>query len=373
MEKLRLPGTRRICTAAAPAEPPARPFGLTTMPSIPTRCDSVRHVGCAVSGALSVTTAVEGAFSLVHGPDGCSHQFISLLHSLQMDQGRPGIPRVGSSRLSEREIIFGGIPALSRALDSVFRHHPSVIFIISSCIAETIGDDISEVVGDDPRVPVIPIPIGGFIGGGFASGVNEALIRLAARAPVPPREKSGVAVIGEKNLEFDADAQYLEVKRLMSLLGQSVTVRFVRSMPYESLVDLASARLAVLRDSSVQSAGKYLSDAFMVPSLPAFPTGLSGTRDFLEKAGNLLGCDGKAAAEKEHELQEEVLGSFRSLKGKKGRFGPIPHEALAFAKELANCSGIRIGGDGPVLSVPDPVPAGTAGVRRVLSHWRRIL
>lgn len=342
------------------------------MPVIPTRCDSIRHVGCAVSGALSVTTAVEGSFSLVHGPDGCSHQFISLLHSLQMDQGRPGIPRVGSSRLTEREIIFGGIPALSQALRSVSRHNPSVIFIISSCIAETIGDDISEVVGDDPPVPVILIPIGGFIGGGFESGVNEALVRLAATAPAPG-EKSGVAVVGEKNLEFDADAQYLEVKRLLSLLGQPVTVRFVRSMPYAGLKDLASARLAVLRDSSVHDAGKYLADTFMIPTLPAFPTGLLGTRTFLEKAGSLLGVDGEAAAEKEYDLQQEMLASFRSLKGKKGRFGLLRPDALAFATEIAGSAGIWIGEDGPVLPVPDPLPAGTAGARRVLAQWRRIL
>lgn len=342
------------------------------MPSITTRCDTPRHTGCAVSGALSVTTSIEGAYSLVHGPDGCSHQFVSLFHTLSMDQGLIAFPRVVSSRLSEREVIFGGLPALSCALDRVLSKKPSLVCIITSCIAETIGDDILAVLPQNTPVPIVPIPVGGFIGGGFEAGVTEALLRLGACIP-DTAPTGGVAVIGEKNLEYEADTQFIELKRLLSLIGVKVTVRYVRNMPSDGFLNVAGSRLLIQRDTSVSKVGEYLSLRFGTPVISSFPAGMKSTLDFLREAAGHLGIDPENAIRTEGESQREIISAFSDLAGREGRIVAHGEEALRFGSDLAKSARIVECEGGTPLPVTDPLPTGTAGVRRTLSRWRRAL
>ena len=73
---------------------------------------SSRTEGCTLTGALSVTTSVTDAVSILHGPDGCAHHNFSLLHALHSDNEQLSLPAILSTSLKEQEIIFGGERAL---------------------------------------------------------------------------------------------------------------------------------------------------------------------------------------------------------------------------------------------------------------------
>jgi len=261
------------------------------MTSNPLPASTCRISGCTLTGALSVVTQVTDAVTVVHGPGGCTHHNFSLLYATALDNGRPALPPLVSTGLLETDVVFGGEAALDRTLDKVMAGKPGAVFVLSTCIVETIGDDIEKVCGSKQGCPVIVVPTAGFLGGSFQAGVNNALISIASMAgESAPNGK--VNLIGEKNLEYEVEENYAEVKRLLSRLGLSVNLRFVRSIATQDIGLLGAARLNVLRDPSLVPVGEYLRSRFGTPYVPGFPIGLSGNSSFLAAVAQACGIDG---------------------------------------------------------------------------------
>ena len=244
----------------------------------PSPLDTCRYEGCTLTGALSVTTHVRDAVTVVHGPKGCTHHNFSLLHATSLDNDGIIIPN----------IVFGGEPALDRALDAVSRKNPSAIFVLSTCIVETIGDDVAMVCGADRSIPVIQVPTAGFLGGTFQSGVNNALIALAGMAQ-PCTKNRGVNIIGEKNLEYEVDENFSEVSRLLDEIGLTVNTRFAHDLQADTIAGLGAAQVNILRDPGLIPVGEYLYQRFGTPYIPSFPVGMAATIAFLKTTAGACG------------------------------------------------------------------------------------
>lgn len=94
---------------------------------------------CAPLGACLAFRGVEGAMPLLHGSQGCAtyirRYMISHFHE-PLD--------IASSNFSEEAAIFGGRQNLRTGLENVVRQYsPQLIGIATTCLAETIGDDVS--------------------------------------------------------------------------------------------------------------------------------------------------------------------------------------------------------------------------------------
>jgi nitrogenase molybdenum-iron protein alpha/beta subunit len=333
-----------------------------------------RSAGCTLTGALSVTTHVCDAITVVHGPQGCTHHNFSLLHATSLDNDRVSLPPLVSTGLSETDVIFGGEGALDRTLDEVIARDPGAIFVLSTCIADTIGDDVGMVCGTKAGIPVIVVPTAGFLGGSFQTGVNNALIALAGMAG--PVEGNGrVNIIGEKNLEYEVDENFAEVSRLLALLGLSVNIRFVRDLATDRIASLAAARLNVLRDPSLIPVGEFLQERFGTPYIPAYPVGLSGTVGFLESVAGACGIDCHRAVREERALRQETLDDFADLAGAGISLSPLPPdpEGSRAAQDLVQALGLEVRSSGRPVPVPVTPPIGITGVRRLLHRWRRAL
>jgi len=137
------------------------------MSSNPSPSNSSRFEGCTLTGALSVLTEVRDAVSVIHGPAGCTHHNFSLLHATLLSNDRLEVPRLLSTRLTENGIIFGGEEALETTLARALSLSPASVFVLSTCIVETIGDDVAAVCAKDRGIPVIAVPTAGFLGGVF--------------------------------------------------------------------------------------------------------------------------------------------------------------------------------------------------------------
>jgi len=344
------------------------------MTSNPLPASTCRIAGCTLTGALSVVTQVTDAVTVVHGPGGCTHHNFSLLYATALDNGRPALPPLVSTGLLETDVVFGGEAALDRTLDKVMAGKPGAVFVLSTCIVETIGDDIEKVCGSKQGCPVIVVPTAGFLGGSFQAGVNNALISLAAMAgEAAPNGK--VNLIGEKNLEYEVEENYAEVKRLLSQLGLSVNLRFVRNITTHEIGALGSARLNVLRDPSLVPVGEYLRSRFGTPYVPGFPIGISGNSSFLEDVAHTCGIDGTESVGRERAREEKLLEKFRDMAGSGVFFSPIPPdpEGRIAALDLARKIGLRFSDEGSPVPVPVIPPVGLSGTERLLHRWRRAL
>lgn len=343
------------------------------MSSNPSPSSTPRSDGCTLAGALSVASAVADGITVVHGPAGCSHHHVSLLLTALLD--RPGIrlPVLLSDDLAEADVIFGGEAALGAALDEAVARSPGSIAVLSTCVAEAIGDDCRAVAERVRSVPMVVVPSGGFLGGGFFEGERAALAAyaaLAANLPVPERDEGPVITLaGEKNLEYEADLHAAELDRLLGRLDLGVGLRFVRDAPTAALGLLPGTELLVLREPGVN----VVADRFPVrpgtPRISGFPVGLAATRAFLQSVGRALGLDAGAACEAEASHQEVTLARFGGLSGARVRLGGAPRWAV----EVADALGMVVDAAGETVPVPDPPPVGTAGLARLLARWGRVL
>ena len=216
----------------------------------PLPSNSCRSAGCTLTGALSVTTHVRDAITVVHGPQGCTHHNFSLLHATSLDNDRIALPPLVSTGLSETDVVFGGEGALDRTLDLVIARSPGAVFVLSTCIVETIGDDVGMVCGSRSGCRSLWCRPQASL----ADRSRPGSITRSSPLPVwhDPAEGNGrVNIIGEKNLEYEVDENFAEVSRLLALLGLFVNIRFVHDLATDNIASLGAARLNVLRDPSL--------------------------------------------------------------------------------------------------------------------------
>ena len=93
---------------------------------------------CSPLGASVVYRGIEGCLPLIHGGQGCS----TYIRRYIISHFREPID-IASSNFTESSAVFGGENNLHDALDNVIRqYHPASIGIATTCLAETIGEDI---------------------------------------------------------------------------------------------------------------------------------------------------------------------------------------------------------------------------------------
>ncbi len=352
------------------------------MNSSPSPLNSSRFEGCTLTGALSVLTEVRDAVCIIHGPAGCTHHNFSLLHATLLSSGRLVVPRLLSTNLTENDIIFGGEEALEATIAQALSLSPAPasIFVLSTCIVETIGDDTGAVCAKPRGVPVIAVPTAGFLGGVFDTGIRNALSSVASLAgPGTTDAPLSANLIGEKNLEYGVDENAAEIARLLDRLGIGINLRFVRGIRTHDLDRLGSATVNILREPALETVGEDLRKRFGTPFVASFPTGLSGTCQFLEEVGRACGIDASGAIADERAYQEAMLEKFRDMAGNRVTFqsahpmlGADP-AAETVCAECARALDLTVAPDGVFVPFPYPSPVGTAGLRRMLHGWRILI
>jgi len=276
----------------------------------------------------------------------------------------------------DTEIVFGGEDALRRAVRAAVSQDARSVFVLSSCIAETIGDDVTAVCGESWDVPVIPVATAGFLGGSFQKGVNNALAAIAGLAPNSADENpGGINIIGEKNLEYEVEENYGEVVRLLALLGLDVNMRFVHQIRTDEVARLGSASLNILRDEGLKEIGQRMFRLYGIPAIPSFPAGFSGTISFLNRAARACGRDPARAVAQEQAFQVSVLDEFSDIRG--SSISPDPAAGggagAPALQEVIGLLGMHITPDSTRVSLPFDPPVGTNGIARMLHRWRRAL
>ena len=99
---------------------------------------------CAPLGAGIAFRGIEGCIPLIHGSQGCS----TYIRRYVISHFKEPID-IASSNFSEQSAIFGGGDNLKTALDNLIRQYrPEAIGIATTCLSETIGDDVSLYINE---------------------------------------------------------------------------------------------------------------------------------------------------------------------------------------------------------------------------------
>ena len=94
---------------------------------------------CAPLGACVAYRGVAGCIPLIHGSQGCA----TYIRRYTISHFREPMD-IASSSIVEASTVFGGSALFSTGLDNLIRQYqPAAIGICTSCLSETIGDDVA--------------------------------------------------------------------------------------------------------------------------------------------------------------------------------------------------------------------------------------
>jgi len=256
---------------------------------------------CQPVGALYAALGVHGCLPHSHGSQGCCsyHRTVLTRHYKEPVMA-------ATSSFTEGSSVFGGQANLLTAIETIFTtYDPQIIAVHTTCLSETIGDDIPQIIGKaeaENKIPagkrVIHANTPSYVGShviGFANMAKAFVQYLSQRSGTPNgkvnlipgwvepsdmRElKRLAAVMGVKTITFPDTSGVLDTPLTgrFQLYPQGGT-------PVADLVDAGNS-LATLALGPIASgpAAKLLDTQCKVPcQILGLPIGLRGTDRFVD-------------------------------------------------------------------------------------------
>lgn len=262
---------------------------------------------CMPMGGIMALKGIEQAMVIVHGSQGCStymRRHIAEHFNEPVD--------VGSSSLNEKGTVYGGEANLRKALDNIRKvYQPELIGVVTTCLAETIGEDIARIAAEyrqenNLTMPIVTANTPGY-GGNHSEGYWVTVRRIVETLATDNVRHNKVNVI----IPNISPADIRELKRLLTLMEVEYTllpdISDTLDRPYlavysklpaggTAIEDLrrlggapATIEFGAVLDENV-SPGRYLKDTFGVPlySLP-LPIGIESTDTFIKTLEEISG------------------------------------------------------------------------------------
>ena len=142
---------------------------------------------CTPLGACLAFRGVEGCIPFLHGSQGCS----TYIRRYLISHFREPID-IASSNFHEESAIFGGGRNFTQgALNITRQYQPQLIGAATTCLAETIGEDLGQLIqdlkekhGETAAAPIVHVSTASYRGthmDGFHSAVRELVEQLAEK------------------------------------------------------------------------------------------------------------------------------------------------------------------------------------------------
>ncbi len=178
---------------------------------------------CQPIGAMYAALGIHGCLPHSHGSQGCCSYHRS---TLTRHYKEPVM--AATSSFTEGASVFGGQANLLAAIDTIFAvYDPDIIAVHSTCLSETIGDDLQQITkkaSDDGKIPegkyVIYASTPSFVGShvtGYANMVAGMANQFAEST-------------GEKKSQYNMIAGWMEpsdmreIKRLAKVMGINIVL-----------------------------------------------------------------------------------------------------------------------------------------------------
>ena len=256
------------------------------------------YLRCALYGAAQAALGVTGCCALSHSPQGC-YQLVDTAFGWQDADYTETLTLC--TKLCEDEIVHGGEDVLARTILEAQELDVPVMFVLTACGPEIVGDDIVAVCDDvasQVDFQIVPIQCAGFRGD-QNQGADIALDAMLKQL-VPARSAGGkiprsvclVAPHANANPTWMGDLAW--VKEVLAWLGATATVTLTHDTALQDFATVPALEgCLVLSHDAGQRAADELAASFSVEQwcrdLP-LPIGLANTRRWLAELGERLGA-----------------------------------------------------------------------------------
>jgi nitrogenase molybdenum-iron protein alpha/beta subunit len=253
------------------------------------------YLRCAFYGAAQTALGVTGCCVLAHSPQGC---YLLVNAAFSWQDADYTETHILCTKLCEDEIVHGGEELLSRTILEAQELGVPIMFVLSACGPEIVGDDIVAVCEDmrpDVDFEIVPVECAGFRGN-QNDGTDIALDAILRKLVVGGKEKIPgsvclVAPHANGNPTWMGDLDW--VKDVLNRMGVRVVATLTHDTALSEFQDVTSAQGSiVLSHDAGQKAADYLANEFGVEQfckeIP-LPVGFTNTRRWLKELGSRLG------------------------------------------------------------------------------------
>jgi len=278
---------------------------------------------CTPLGACLAYKGIRGCVPLIHGSQGCA----TYIRRYMISHFREPVD-IASSNFSEESTIFGGKANCHNALANIIRQYkPEVIGLTTTCLSETIGDDVSGFLQEFSNgsgldhIPVFVHASTPSYQGTHADGFFEATMATVKQLAVPTKPSSHINLF--PGMFSPADLRYLksvasaygietvmlpdysetldgnswsEYKRIPDG-GTSIddirrTADAKASIEFGSVFNKAGSSRLKKSSRGQHTAASYLEDTFGVPSVRmGWPIGVEASDMFFKALTEITGTD----------------------------------------------------------------------------------
>ena len=314
---------------------------------------------CQPVGAMYASLGIHGCLPHSHGSQGCCAYHRS---SLTRHYKEPVM--AGTSSFTEGSSVFGGQSNLVQALNNMFTvYNPEVVAVHSTCLSETIGDDLGQIVKkamDDGKVPegktVVYASTPSYIGS-HVTGFANMCAAMAKQLAVVPEE--GTEALDQVNIlpGWVEPSDMREIKRIMKTMG----VPFVMYPDTSDVLDapmtghhefypkggttieeikssgLSKATLALGAWGSEPAAQELWKKCRVPYETLDLPIGIKATDRFLTKLSEITGTPVPASLTAERGRALDMITDMQNyLYGKRVALWGDPDQLLALSEFLAD-------------------------------------
>ena len=176
---------------------------------------------CQPIGAMYAALGIHGCLPHSHGSQGCCSYHRS---TLTRHYKEPVM--AATSSFTEGSSVFGGQANLVTAINNIFTvYEPDLIAVHSTCLSETIGDDLQQIVTkakDDGKIPegkqVIYAPTPSFVGSHVTGYANMVAAMAEQFAENTGKELDQINIVAG----WMEPADMREIKRIAKELGAEI-------------------------------------------------------------------------------------------------------------------------------------------------------
>jgi nitrogenase molybdenum-iron protein alpha chain len=220
--------------------------------------------------------------------------------------------------LTEKETVFGGGEKLAKAIREVYgRVSPNAIFVLTTCAAGIIGDDVESVCDAAEKelgIPVAAVFCEGFRSTVWTTGFDAGYHAIVRKLVKPPRKRRSDMI---NVINFWGSDVFKHWFALFGAKPNYIT-------PYSTVESLTWSSEAAATVQACSTLGSYLgaalSQEFGVPELPtAPPYGIAQTDRWFRALGKLLGKE-EVAEKIIMKKKERYIFRIEALKEKIAKF-----------------------------------------------------
>lgn len=311
---------------------------------------------CQPIGAMYASLGIHGCLPHSHGSQGCY-----AYHRSALTRHYKEPVMAATSAFTEGASVFGGQANLLQAIDNIFTvYNPEVIAVHTTCLSETIGDDVFQIINKakaDGKIPegkyVFHASTPSYVGShvtGF-SNMTKAMVDYFAE-PVVGKKKEINLLPG-----YVEPSDMEEIKRLAGLMGIS-SIMFpdtsqVLNGPMDGkfrMYPAGGTRIEAIKASGNSAgtlamgrltslpAARALDAKCKVPySLIDLPIGLEGTDIFIDTLRQMAGVGVPDAISRERGQMLDVIADMHQyFYGKRVALAGDPDQLLALTKFLVS-------------------------------------